>query len=119
MRSFGYVKMTRAHRGSALPDGSYGGNPCDSLIDSGDTKHYLACDTGLFGDMKLIGDEGVDAAVLPIGDNLTMGPKDALRAIELIRPKLAIPGHHNTCPLIEQDALTWKSSVEESTQQKW
>jgi L-ascorbate metabolism protein UlaG (beta-lactamase superfamily) len=92
---------------------------CDFFIDSVHTKHYFTCGTGLFGDMKLIGDEGVDAAVLPIGDNLTMGPKDALRAIELIRPKLAIPGHYDTWPLIEQDALTWKSSVEESTQQKW
>ena len=68
--------------------------------------------------MKLIGDEGVDDAVLPIGDKFTMGPKDALRAIELIRPKLAIPGHYNTWPLIEQDALTRKSSVEKSTPTK-
>ena len=118
MHSFGYVKMTQAHHGSALPDGSYGGNPCGFLIDSGNTKLYLACDTGLFGDMKLIGDEGVDAAVLPIGDNFTMGPKDALRAIKLIRPKLALPVHYNTWPLIEQDALAWKVSVEESTPTK-
>jgi L-ascorbate metabolism protein UlaG (beta-lactamase superfamily) len=68
--------------------------------------------------MKLIGDERVDTAVLPIGDNFTMGPKDALHAIELIRPKLAVPVHYNTWPLIEQDALAWKSSVEESTPTK-
>jgi len=118
MHSFGYVKMTQAHHGSALPDGSYGGNPCGFLIDSGNTKPYLACDTGLFGDMKLIGDEGVGAAVLPIGDNFSLGPKDALRAIKLIRTKLAIPVHYNTWPLIEQDALAWKVSVEESSPTK-
>jgi L-ascorbate metabolism protein UlaG (beta-lactamase superfamily) len=68
--------------------------------------------------MKLIGDEGVGAAVLPIGDNFSMGPKDALRAIKLIRTKLAIPVHYNTWPLIEQDALAWKVSVEESSPTK-
>ena len=68
--------------------------------------------------MKLIGDEGVDIAVLPIGDNFTMGPKDALHAIELIRPKFAVPVHYNTWPLIEQGALAWKFSVEERTSTK-
>ena len=55
-------------------------------------KVYLACDTGLFGDMRLIGEEGLDLAVLPIGDNYTMGPDDALRAVKLLTAKARHPG---------------------------
>ncbi|MFQ5577951.1 MAG: metal-dependent hydrolase, partial [Anaerolineae bacterium] len=73
---FGYVKLTIAHHGSQLPDGSGGGNPAGFLITSGGKKLYFACDTGLFYSMKLYGDEGLDLAVLPIGDNFTMGPDD-------------------------------------------
>ena len=72
---FGYLKMTFALHGSALPDGSNGGNPGGFLLTTLENKKiYLAGDTGLFGDMQLIGDEGIDLAVLPIGDNYTMGP---------------------------------------------
>ena len=82
---FGRVKLTLAFHGSMLPDGSNGGNPCGFLITLKDGKKiYDAADTGLFGDMKLIGEEGIDLAILPIGDNYTMGPDDALRAVKLI-----------------------------------
>lgn len=77
---FGRVKLTLAFHGSVLPDGTYGGNPCGFLITFNDGKKvYDAADTGLFGDMALIGEEGIDLALLPIGDNYTMGPDDALR----------------------------------------
>ena len=67
---FGYLKFTQAVHGSALPDGSNGGNPAGFLITTPEgQKIYSACDTGLFGDMRLIGEEGIDLAVLPIGDN--------------------------------------------------
>lgn len=113
---FGYVKLTIAHHGSALPDGSYGGNPCGFLITStSGQKVYFACDTGLFYEMKFYGDEGVDAAFLPIGDNYTMGPQDALRAVELINPRTVIPVHYNTWDLIAQDARAWAKQVEERT----
>ncbi len=113
---FGYVKLTIAHHGSALPDGSYGGNPCGFLITSrGGKRVYFACDTGLFYEMKFYGEEGVDAAFLPIGDNYTMGPHDALRAVELIQPKVAIPVHYNTWDLIAQDAQAWAHEVEKKT----
>ncbi len=80
---FGYLKMTFALHGSALPDGSYGGNPGGFLLTTPDGKKvYMAGDTGLFGDMQLIGAEGLDLAVLPIGDNYTMGPEDALKAVK-------------------------------------
>jgi L-ascorbate metabolism protein UlaG (beta-lactamase superfamily) len=114
---FGYVKLTLALHGSALPDGSYGGNPCGFLITTPDNKKiYLACDTGLFGDMRLIGEEGIDLAVLPIGDNFTMGPDDALRAVKLIQPKHVIPVHYDTFGLIAQDANAWAARVKAETQ---
>lgn len=112
---FGYLKLTLALHGSGLPDGSYGGNPCGFLLQAEGKTLYLACDTGLFGDMTLIGDEGVDLAVLPIGDNFTMGPKDALRAVAMIKPRMVVPVHYNTWDLIAQDAHAWKHEVEASS----
>jgi L-ascorbate metabolism protein UlaG (beta-lactamase superfamily) len=113
---FGYVKLTLALHGSALPDGSYGGNPCGFIITAKDGKKvYLACDTGLFGDMSLLGDEGIDLATLPIGDNFTMGPADALRAVKLLRPKHVIPVHYNTWGLIAQDGAAWGKQVAAET----
>jgi L-ascorbate metabolism protein UlaG (beta-lactamase superfamily) len=110
------VKLTLALHGSALPDGSDGGNPCGILITTpGGQKVYLAGDTGLFGDMALIGEEGLDLAVIPIGDNYTMGPDDALRAVKLLKAKNVIPGHYNTWELIEQDADAWAERVRSET----
>jgi len=114
---FGYLKLTLALHGSALPDGSYGGNPAGFLLTTrAGEKIYMAQDTGLFGDMHLIGDEGIDLAVLPIGDNFTMGPDDALRAVQLLRPKHVVPIHYNTFGLIAQDAQAWAARVAEKTQ---
>ncbi len=112
---FGTVKLTIAHHGSMLPDGANGGNPCGVLLKLDDGTIYHACDTGLFYDMKLIGEEGIDLAILPIGDNFTMGPDDALRAVKLIDPKRVVPDHYNTWPLIEQDADTWADRVRSET----
>ncbi len=113
---FGRVKLTLAFHGSALPDGSNGGNPCGFLIYLKDGKKiYHAADTGLFGDMRLIGEEGIDLAVLPIGDNYTMGPDDAVRAVKLIQPKKVIPIHYDTFPIIEQDANAWAARVKAET----
>ena len=113
---FGYVKMTQAVHGSGLPDGSYGGMPGGFLITTPTgEKIYIAGDTGLFAGMSLIGEEGVHLAVLPIGDNYTMGPDDALRAVKLIQPQHAVPAHYNTWPLIEQDPEAWKTRVEKET----
>jgi L-ascorbate metabolism protein UlaG (beta-lactamase superfamily) len=113
---FGYLKLTFAIHGSMLPDGSDGGNPAGFLLTTNDgQKIYMACDTGLFGDMRLIGEEGIDLAVLPIGDNFTMGPDDALRAVKLIQPKHVIPIHYSTWDLIAQDPHTWAKRVEDET----
>jgi L-ascorbate metabolism protein UlaG (beta-lactamase superfamily) len=111
---FGLVKMTIAHHGSHLPDGSYGGNPGGFLFDVEDHRIYHAGDTGLFYDMKLIGEEQpIDLALLPIGDNYTMGPADALKAVGFLMPKLVIPMHYNTFDVIQQDPYAFVSRAKE------
>lgn len=116
---FGYLKLTLALHGSGLPDGTYGGNPAGLLLTTNDgEKIYMAGDTGLFGDMRLIGVEGITLAVIPIGDNYTMGPADALRAVKLLIPEHVIPIHYNTFELIEQDAEAWAENVRTETQTK-
>ncbi len=113
---FGYLKLTHAEHGSAMPDGSYGGNPCGFLLTTpAGAKIYLAGDTGLFGDMRLLGEEGLDLAVLPIGDNFTMGPQDALRAVKLLSPRRVVPIHFNTFGVIQQDAAAWANQVRAET----
>lgn len=116
---FGYLKLTPAMHGSGLPDGSYGGNPAGFLLTIPDgRKIYFACDTGLFGDMRLIGEEGVHLAVLPIGDNYTMGPDDALRAVKMLQAEHVIPIHFSTWDVIAQDAGRWAARVEAETRTK-
>lgn len=116
---FGYLKMTLALHSSSLPGGGYGGNPAGFLLNTPEgQKIYMAGDTGLFYDMKLIGEEGISLAALPIGDNYTMGPDDALRAVKLIQPKMVVPIHYNTFDLIRQDVDDWKRRVEAETTAK-
>jgi len=112
---WGTVKLTLAFHSSSLPDGSNGGCPCGVLLKLTDGTIYHACDTALFGDMKLIGEEGIDLAILPIGDTFTMGPDDALRAVRLIEPKRVVPDHYNTWPPIAQDADAWADRVRAQT----
>lgn len=113
---FGRLKLTLAFHGSVLPDGTYGGNPAGlHLFLKDGAKIYNAADTGLFGDMKLIGEEGIDLAILPIGDNYTMGPDDALRAVKLLQPKKVLPIHYNTWDIIAQNAAVWAERVKNET----
>jgi L-ascorbate metabolism protein UlaG (beta-lactamase superfamily) len=113
---FGKLKLTLAFHGSVLPDGSNGGNPCGFLLSLKDgRKVYAAQDTALFSDMRLIGEEGIDLAALPIGDNYTMGPDDALRAVKFLEPRKVLPIHYNTFELIRQDANAWAARVRKET----
>ena len=112
---FGRAKLTLAHHSSQLPDGSYGGNPGGFLLKLPDANVYFACDTALFSDMQLIGQVGIDLAVLPIGDLFTMGPEDSITAIKLIQPARVAPAHYNTWPPIEQDADAWAERVRSET----
>ena len=111
----GHVKMTPALHSSQLPDGCDGGVAAGFLLTLGQQRVYFACDTALFSDMKLIGDAGIDLAVLPIGDHFTMGVEDSLSAIKLIQPRRVAPAHYNTFPPIVQDAEAWASRVKEET----
>ena len=112
---FGRVKMTVALHSSGLPDGTYGGDPGGYIISAGGLNLYIAGDTALFSDMSLIGRVGLDAAILPIGDNFTMGPEDAFLALEYLKPKVVIPCHYNTWPPIAQDAEAWAQPVANET----
>ncbi len=112
---FGRVKLTLALHSSTMPDGSAGGDPAGFLLHLADGVVYFACDTALFSDMQLIGTAGIDLAVLPIGDNYTMGPDDALQAVKLLTPKRVAPAHYNTWPIISQDAGAWATRVQAET----
>ncbi|WP_066639872.1 metal-dependent hydrolase [Desulfolucanica intricata] len=116
------IKLTPAWHSSSISDGGpaeYLGNPCGFIIFTGDKTIYHSGDTGLFGDMGLIGKlNNIDLAMLPIGDNYTMGPEDALEAVRLLNPKLVIPMHYNTWPLIAQNPESFKADVESQTRAK-
>lgn len=109
---FGRVKFTIAHHGSMTPDNVYAGEASGVLITIDGKTIYHTGDTGLFYDMKLIGEMNpVDYMLLPIGDNYTMGIKDAVKAVELTNPKFAVPMHFNTFPVIKSDPEEFKRSV--------
>ncbi len=114
---FGRVKCTIAHHSSALPDGSNGGNPMGFVINFNDGRDlYFAGDTALTYDMRLIGEAGgVDLALLPIGDNFTMGPDDAVQAAQFVQAKRVIPIHYNTFPPIKQDAHDFAQKLRRAT----
>ena len=110
---FGRVKFTIAHHGSSSPEGMYMGEPAGVVITMNGTSVYHTGDTGLFLDMQLIGERTpIDAMLLPIGDNFTMGIDDAAKAVEFVKPKLAIPMHYNTFPVIAADPNAFKANVE-------
>jgi len=104
---FGWVKLTPAMHGSAVTSETpmeYTGLACGFLVSIGGNTIYHAGDTGVFGDMALIRRWGdIDLAILPIGDTYTMGIDDAVMALELLRPAVAIPTHYNTFDKIRQD----------------
>jgi L-ascorbate metabolism protein UlaG (beta-lactamase superfamily) len=112
---FGTVKYTPAWHSNSLPDGTYAGMPSGIVLGLEGKRVYHAGDTGLFSDMALIGRGGLELAILPIGDQLTMGPDDALEAVKLLNPKRVVPVHYNTFPFIEQDAGAFKRRVEAHT----
>lgn len=109
------VKLEKAFHSSTFSDGSYGGHPLGLVISAGGKTIYHAGDTSLFGDMALIGEEGIDLALLPIGDTYTMGIDDSIRAIKLLKPKYVAPIHYNTFPEIVQDVTRWADRVNRET----
>ncbi|MBO8138318.1 MAG: metal-dependent hydrolase [Desulfotomaculum sp.] len=117
------IKLTQALHGSSIGGESgpaeYLGNPCGFIVELDGIKIYHAGDTGLFGDMELIGRlNNLDAALLPIGDNFTMGIDDAVEAVKMLNPRIVIPMHYNTFPLIEQDPEDFKQKVDSTNSAK-
>jgi L-ascorbate metabolism protein UlaG (beta-lactamase superfamily) len=110
---FGRVKFTIAHHGSMTPDNTYAGEPAGIILTINNKNIYHTGDTGLFYDMKLIGEmNNIDYMLLPIGDNFTMGITDAVKAVEFVKPEFAIPMHYNTFPVIKADPYEFKDKVE-------
>lgn len=114
---FGRVKLTLAHHTSSLEAGLnpiYLGVPCGILIQADGHTLYHAGDTALFLDMQLIGRNHLSLAMLPIGDNFTMGPEDAVLALDFLKPKVAVPMHYNTWPIIAQDPAAFAAKASEA-----
>jgi L-ascorbate metabolism protein UlaG (beta-lactamase superfamily) len=110
---FGRVKFTPAWHGSTFPDGSSGGTPTGVLIMLEGKTIYHSGDTGLFSDMKLIAEMNpIDIAMIPIGDNFTMGLADAVKAVEFLKPKKVLPMHYQTFDVINSDPAEFKKLVQ-------
>jgi L-ascorbate metabolism protein UlaG (beta-lactamase superfamily) len=115
MFPFGHVKFTIAHHGSTGPNGEALGNPMGVVLTMGGKKVYHAGDTGLFLDMQLIGETcgPLDAALLPIGDNFTMGIDDAARAASMLQAAVNIPMHYDTFDIVKADPAEFVAKVME------
>ncbi len=110
---FGRIKLTIAHHGSMAPDGTYTGNPCGYLVNMDGRTLYHPGDTALFMDMKLIGEMNrIDLALLPIGDNFTMGIEDAVKAAEFLQARMYVPMHYKTFDLIDVDPDKFVAGVQ-------
>jgi L-ascorbate metabolism protein UlaG (beta-lactamase superfamily) len=119
---FGKVKLTPAFHGTGLETENneiiYLGMPAGVLLTIEGKTIYHAGDTGLFSDMKLIGDRHpIDLAFLPIGDNFTMGPEDAAYAAKLLGARRVVPIHFNTFPPIKQDPYQFVKMLDEGNGQ--
>lgn len=115
---FGRVKMTPAlHGGQVHGDetGRFTTVPGGFLFHVDGKRVYHAGDTALTTDMRLLRGQ-VDVALLPIGDNFTMGPEDAARAVEFVEPEVVVPIHYGTWPMIEQDPERFRDLVGERAQ---
>lgn len=101
---FGRIQLTIAHHTSSV-DGPHGAisvsSPVGFLIQAEGKTIYFAGDTALTMEMQLLGSRhSIDLALLPIGDNFTMGPEDAVEAVRMLNPKVAVPMHYNTFDMI-------------------
>jgi len=110
---FGRVKLVVAFHGGMVEGdetGKFTTFPCGYVVTMGGKSLYHTGDTALTLEMQLL--EGrVDVMLLPIGDNFTMGIEDAVRAVSFVKPKIAIPMHWNTFPVIEADPQAFKRAV--------
>ena len=112
---FGTVKCVAAVHSSSLPDGSNGGTPMGFIIMNDEKNFYYSGDTALTLDMQLIPMFAeIGFAVLPIGDNFTMGPEDAAEAAKMVQTKMVIPVHYDTFGYIKTDHSKAKALFEKN-----
>ena len=112
---WGRLTQTYARHSSSFPDGTYGGNPNGYLMEVAGKTIYALGDTCPFAEMEWIGNRhAIDVAMIPIGDCFTMGPRDAVHAADMIKPRLTIPVHYDTFPPIEVDASKWAALMAEA-----
>ena len=109
---WGHLKFTYAQHSSGGPEGELG-TAMGAVLTLDGKKVYFAGDTGIFSDMKLIAElwGPLDAAVLPIGDNFTMGVDDAVKATEFLGAGVHLPTHYGTFPLIDTDPEAFAAAV--------
>jgi len=111
---FGKIKLTQALHSSVTPDNECVGAATGIILFVQDKIIYHMGDTGLFLDLKLIGElYPIDYLLAPIGDNFTMGIDDAVKACSFVKPKCAIPIHYNTFDIIKSDPFEFKKKVED------
>jgi len=111
--TWGSLRLTPAQHGSMTPDGVYGGLAAGLVITIDGTTIYHCGDTGLFGDMKLIGQrDKIDYMLVPIGGNYTMDITDALSAVEFVDPRIVIPMHYDTFDVIKADPVIFAQGIE-------
>ncbi|MFZ3115838.1 MAG: metal-dependent hydrolase [Syntrophales bacterium] len=103
------ITMTQALHSSET------GVPAGYIIKTEDgATIYHAGDTGIFGSMQLLGElYSIDIALLPIGSCFTMDPQQAAAAVKMLQPKIVIPMHYRTFPILEQDASRFVKMVKE------
>lgn len=115
---FGKLKFVQAIHTSSFPDGTYGGVAMGIILEIENKRIYHAGDTAYFSDMEYFGRQGLDLALLPIGDNFTMGIDDAIEAAKLLKADTVVPIHYNTFGFIEQDPQVFKTAIESQTSSK-
>ncbi len=112
---WGRVTRTYARHSSSFPDGTYGGLAGGFILEAEGKTVYLAGDTCTFAEMAWLGEDYTfDLAFLPIGDNFTMGPKEAVRCVEMLKPALTVPVHYGTFPPIEVDPQVFADAMREA-----
>lgn len=111
---WGRLTMTYARHSSSFPDGTYGGNPNGFILEADGRTIYNTGDTCRFAEMERYGREyDFDLVLLPIGDDFTMGPREAAASAELLQPELTVPLHYDTFPYIEVDTDEWVGEMVE------
>jgi L-ascorbate metabolism protein UlaG (beta-lactamase superfamily) len=113
---WGRIKLTYARHSSSFPDGTYGGSPNGYLLEIEGKVIYNTGDTCPFSEMAWTGEDyDVDLMLTSIGDNFTQGPEDAVRSVRMVNPKLTVPLHYNTFPVIEIDMNRWTRAMKEAS----